>query len=258
MSEVWIRFNGKARGPYSLESLGQMHRSGQITDSHEVWLSDSAEWKSLGEINGQIRHISLKRSATRMPESNSLDAKNDDDSISPAHQKQAGLWRRFFARIFDVWFFMLVVCIPLIFAWAYYAPSSYLSFMPENELVAGICILFFVFIIDAIAYAIFGNTPGKALLGLRVKKANGGKYLFGEYAIRNLSVWWTGFALGIPLLNFVTMFLQFRKVKKTGFASYDADKKGEVVVVGASAFKTVFFVLGAIILLFTNSIVMNI
>ena len=115
-------------------------------------------------------------------------------------------------------------------------------------------ILLAVFVVDSVTYSIFGNTPGKALLGIKVRKPDGCKYLAEEYFVRNLSVWWSGLALGIPILNLVAMFIQCRRLKRDGFASYDLAKKGEVLVEGSSSFKTFVFVLGVIVLAVSNSI----
>ncbi|WP_404378006.1 RDD family protein [Vreelandella aquamarina] len=169
-----------------------------------------------------------------------------------------GPWRRFFARIFDIWFFTLIICIPLLFFWAYYFPFSYTSLVPKSEILLSMCLLLAAFVADSVAYSVFGNTPGKALLGVKVRKPDGCKYLAEEYFVRNLSVWWSGLALGIPILNFVAMFIQYRRLKKQGSASYDLAKESEVLIEGSSSIKTAVFILGVIALAVSNSILTSI
>lgn len=257
MQEAWIKFNGKARGPYSLESIKRMHDAGDIGDDHELWSDGMESWKTLGELRNQKIHINFKSAAETMPEFHNLDA-YDSESVKPqSHYKIAGAWRRFFARIFDVWNSLLLICMPLLFAWAYYSPYTYFKAVPQNELVLGILLTFIAFIIDSVIYDCFGNTPGKALLGLRLRKPNNEKYSSGEYLRRNMAAWWAGFAIGIPILNLVTMFSQYRRLKNTGYTIYDVDKKGIVVIENSGLFKTTFFILWSVILLIINSIVMN-
>lgn len=258
MTQIWVKFNGKARGPYSLDSFMRMHKSGEITDEHEVWSDDMEAWKKLGDIKSQKIHINFKPSAETAPKFHSLDVYSPKIEASTMRRNIAGPWRRFFARMFDVWFFTLSVCMPLLFFWAYYFPLSYISLIPKNEILLGMCILLAAFIADSIVYSIFGNTPGKALLGVKVRKPDGCKYLAEEYFVRNLYVWWSGLALGIPILNFVTMFMQYRKIKTKGFASYDLEKESEVLVERESSFKTAIFILGAITLAIINTILASI
>lgn len=258
MTQIWVKFNGKARGPYSLDSFMRMQSSGEITDEHEVWSDDMEAWKKLSDIKSQKIHINFKPTAKTVPGFHNLDVYSPKIEASPMQRNIAGPWRRFFARMFDVWFFTLSVCMPLLFFWAYYFPLSYISLIPKNEILLGMCILLAAFIADSIAYSIFGNTPGKALLGVKVRKPDGCKYLAEEYFVRNLSVWWTGLAFGIPLLNFAAMFVQYRKLKNKGFASYDSAKESVVIVEEGSSFKTAIFILGVIALAVINSILASI
>tara|TARA_R110000765_G_scaffold195825_11_gene301322 strand:+ start:173 stop:880 length:708 start_codon:yes stop_codon:yes gene_type:complete len=232
-----------------------MHNSGEITDEHEVWSDDMETWKKLSDIKSQKIHINFKPTAETIPEFHNLDVYSPKIEASSRQRNIAGPWRRFFARIFDVWFFIILVCMPLLFAWAYYSPYTYLSVMPQNEIVLSMGLIFAAFIIDSIAYDCFGNTPGKALLGLKLCKPNNEKYSPKEYLGRNLGVWWGGFALGIPVLSMVSMIIQYRRFKKSGYTLYDVDKKGTVIVEGKSIFKTAIFILLLISMVVINAVV---
>lgn len=257
MQEVWIKFNGKARGPYPLESIKRMHDKGKISDNHELWADGMDAWTTLGDIKNQKIHINFKSTEETMPESHDLDAYDSESTRTEKHYETAGAWRRFFARIFDVWNSLLLICMPLLFVWAYYSPHTYFKAVPQNELVLGMILIFIAFIVDSIIYDCFGNTLGKALLGLKLRKPGNEKYSSGEYLRRNMAAWWAGFAIGIPILNLVTMFNQYRRLKKTGYTIYDVDKKGVVIIEGSSLFKTTFFIFWSSILVIVSSIAVN-
>jgi TPR repeat protein len=76
-------------------------------------------------------------------------------------------------------------------------------------------------VLDAILYSVFGNTPGKALVGFKIKNAEGQALGFSQYLGRNLKVYVRGFGLGLPIVNFITMYNQSIRLRKGQQASYD-------------------------------------
>lgn len=78
--------------------------------------------------------------------------------------------------------------------------------------------------------AVCGNTPGKALLGLRVVDADGQRIGNRAYLNRNTRLWLGGYGLGIPLVNLVTVVRQFIRVLGRQPASYDVESCQRVIV----------------------------
>jgi len=75
--------------------------------------------------------------------------------------------------------------------------------------------------IEAALLASWGTTPGKALLGIAVRDAGGGKLRFGQ-ALRRTAAVWT-FGLGTTqLIGFVTGGLAFRRLRRQGATYWDA------------------------------------
>jgi uncharacterized RDD family membrane protein YckC len=60
-------------------------------------------------------------------------------------------------------------------------------------------------ILDAVAYALFGNTLGKWTAGIKVKSVSGDKVSFLTYLKRNFGMYLFGYGAGIPIVNLVTM-----------------------------------------------------
>ena len=106
----------------------------------------------------------------------------------------------------------------------------------------------FLFFLDAIVYALFGNTLGKKLMGIQVLEADGRKVSRSRYFRRNLQVFLEGYALGIPPLFLISFIWQSERVYRGKPATYDARLGFQVVSNGKSYVG--FFVVVWIILMF--------
>ncbi len=97
-------------------------------------------------------------------------------------------WRRWAARLLDVH----VEAILTIFLFVYGFGLSGLIwiFAIPGFLFDSLCYFMGVWILDSMEYALFGNTLGKFLFGVRIVKASGEKAKPSEYMKRNeWSVW---------------------------------------------------------------------
>lgn len=89
-------------------------------------------------------------------------------------------------------------------------------------------------LLDVPCTKLWGRTPGKALLGIRVQStANDGVITWNQAWKRSLLVWVKGLAIGIPLVWLVTSSVAMRRVIRTGLASWD--EASHTRVVGARA-----------------------
>jgi len=133
----------------------------------------------------------------------------------PPHLTRDTRWPRFFARIFDLWWETPLAALLM---------GSFLFFLyPElgDELFYLMCLPVALFF-DAVVYTIYGNTPGKALLRVKVvNKLDGSPLIFSQYLGRNLKLWIAGLAFGLPLFNIFTMARQAIRLGKGQPASYD-------------------------------------
>ena len=102
----------------------------------------------------------------------------------------AGPWSRWFARSFDVWWQTGLVALLLGHVLCQTSPA-FLRWLetPFGWKLFGLACLPGGLLLDAALLALAGNTPGKALLGLRVVTADGRKPGFGELVGRNFGLW---------------------------------------------------------------------
>lgn len=143
------------------------------------------------------------------------------DTHEPVLLTPAGPWRRFFARMFDIYVGVLLLGIVGDFTLGRYS-RSYVEFMaaPNNELLVGILFLPFALALDALFCHLFGNNLGKYLLGVKVVKMNG-KMDLDDWLSRAFNVWKSGLAFGIPLASLWTTLREKNKLGMMQLTTYD-------------------------------------
>lgn len=106
-----------------------------------------------------------------------------------------------------------------------YVLSPYYSYFVSRviEFTLSICEFYiFIFSIDCLIYHFTGNNLGKMILGLKIVNAATGNNLnLSDYSDRTMRQMFSGFCLGIPLLYFITFFIQYNIVFQKNRASYD-------------------------------------
>ncbi|WP_237066884.1 RDD family protein [Microbulbifer guangxiensis] len=99
----------------------------------------------------------------------------------------------------------------------------------DSLLFSALLGFFAMMLLDAPCTKIWGRTPGKMLLGLRVISSNEEDISWGRAWKRALLVWVRGLSFGIPLLFLLTSAVAMRKVVKTGLSSWDSSACTKVV-----------------------------
>lgn len=137
----------------------------------------------------------------------------------------AGPWRRFWAKLVDLYFYILVVGVPAIAVSSYFFPGFAAALnAPGAEQLLGLLLAPFSLLVEAVVFGWTGSTLGKWLLGLKVITLGGGRPTFSQYFRRQLGVWWGGLGLGIPLVTLFTMNHQHTRVKAGDNATYDVGR----------------------------------
>lgn len=211
MTAWWYAEHDKKVGPADIDELKRLLETGRIGLKTVLWREGMEAWRPLDEID----ELSTLKGAVPPP----LPAKTHAD---PLTYPLADRWPRFFARIFDVSWEVLIVSFALSAVLGRYS-ARFLEWInePGADLLFGILSLPIALLFDAFLYRAAGNTPGKALLGLTVTTLDGRPLSFVEYLGRNFSMWASGLALGFPLINLFTMATQSRRLSKGQQASYD-------------------------------------
>ncbi|MFC0250515.1 RDD family protein [Massilia consociata] len=134
----------------------------------------------------------------------------------------AAAWPRWFARTFDVWWQTSLVAVVAGVVLARTSPA-FLHWLetPFGWKSFGLMCIPAGLVLDALLQALAGNTPGKAMLGLKVVMADGRRPRLRELLGRNMNLWRAGLGFGLPLVSLFTMARQWLRLRKGGAASYD-------------------------------------
>lgn len=124
-------------------------------------------------------------------------------------------WVRYWARGLDSAFFGMALSLLLGF---FYEDALEMS----DQLFTLISLCLYVFF-EAALLAIFGTTPGKTLLKIRLRNNDDTKLSYGEALGRALSVWFRGVGLGIPLVNLFTHLSSYSRLSNYGATLWDAN-----------------------------------
>lgn len=214
MQHDWWYADGDSRkGPVDMNTLRQLLLEQMVSQATLVWKEGRESWAPLGEVP------ELKQVAQEVPP--------ELPKSASAHQAlsnlaQAGAGRRFWARIIDLW----LIALPTSFAASFALSSVSLSFglwiqQPGSEYAFGWLVLPLVLLIEAGIYALFGSTPGKAILGVSVTSMDSRRLTGAEYLRRQLGVYWYGLGTGFPLVPLFTMARQYSHLKAGRSAGYD-------------------------------------
>ena len=246
----WYERSGQRGGPVTEVELLALIGQGDLSATNLVWRDGFSEWTRLGDLpslaaqlpieppplpptlpTGAIpQSIASTTQAFRTARIALADSEPEDHSSwsnpSTANTVEApATWYRFFARQIDICLLGFPAIFLAFMALGLVIPPA-LSLKMQNPIVAnltGIALLCLIGpVIEAATASAFGNTPGKALFGLKVLPLEGGKLSFGEQAKRAYRVTVYGLGLYLPFISLFTCISQFDQVKKVGSAGYDA------------------------------------
>lgn len=141
---------------------------------------------------------------------------------APLALPRAQAWHRLFARLFDLWSLGLLAEIGVTFAASHVWPAfESWRLQPLSQFVLLWLLCPAVLLIEATVYAAFGNTFGKALMGIVVVTGDGRRADAFEYLQRLVGVYWYGLGAAFPPVAAFTMAHQYKRLAAKGKASYD-------------------------------------
>lgn len=216
MEEEWWYASGETRkGPVSLEALRQLLLERKVSEGTLVWKNGRESWAPLSEIPDLRQFVKAVP-----PELPKLSAREHLTALP-----LAGPWRRFFARLVDLWVIAFPASFAAAFALSRFSPAFGLWIQrPGSEYAFGFLLLPLVLLVEVGIVALFGTTLGKALLGVTVTTVGAQRPSATQYLQRQLGVYWYGLGTGFPLVSLFTMARQHGRLKAGRQAGYDEGK----------------------------------
>jgi uncharacterized RDD family membrane protein YckC len=194
-----------ARGPISKHELGRILADlGTGTSSLLVWRPGMSNWAPPGDVPALREFLQPRVDGEPWP-------------ASVTHP-----WRRYFARILDTTFFVVVffLFIGILFPSLFDSPPAKGAERAMEWLyqIAGF-VAYAPF--EAFCMHIFGNTVGKALYGIRVSAPTGGNMGLAVASKRSFHVLVRGIGLGIPVVCLITLLTSYNTLRHDGVTSWD-------------------------------------
>jgi len=222
--EIWIVEKGEKRGPFeAYEVRGRIEEAG-LTGDELAWHKDQEGWVALREMD-------IFRSAFE----ESREVPDIPPPAPPAPPGPPFPFRRFFARWFDIYLYLLLVCSLVRF-------SGYDLLDALMSSWALFSLLPFV-LLEAIVLHLTKTTPGKFLLGLRVVTPEEEALSLRAALVRSLRVYILGLGL-MPCFGVLTGICHVYCIwylMRRNEAPWDAASQNRVRGAGLLPFRIVIF-----------------
>ncbi len=179
--EIWIVEKGEKQGPFEAYEVRGRIEEARLTGDELAWHKDQEGWVALREMD-------IFRSAFE-------ESREVPDSPPPAPPGPPFPYRRFFARWFDIYLYLLLLCSVVRF-------SGYDLLEAMMSSWAMFSLLPFV-LLEAIVLHLTKTTPGKFLLGLRVVGPEEEALSLRAALVRSLRVYILGLGL-MPCFGVLT------------------------------------------------------
>lgn len=263
MANWWYIESDEKIGPCDKESFINIIQSKHLNGDTLVWTAGFKDWVKLSNISDFGEYLlkeelppplpndTLSEPAQQLKTNSAEQAMNDVTDKISKNYPNAGAWRRFFARIFDVYLLNIIIVSILVFTLSYNFRgfAEWINNGSQDMLFSIACVPLSL-AIESLIYSTFKSTPGKFLLGLNVLNYNGSKISGTDYFSRNAALYTSALALGLPLINLFTMYSQYRSLSGSGKSTYDKKLGYTVVRRNSGILKTLVFALLFIGLLF--------
>lgn len=146
-------------------------------------------------------------------------------TATPPHvAREPHPWRRYWARIVDTSIAGFVGAILLlVFRTEYFFEST------GAEYLATLVGLIQWMLIETWLLKKFGTTPGKKLMNIRIRSADGRPVRTRQAFNRSVGVWLRGLGCGLPVVSAITMLVGYSKLQKYGESTWDRDSGTRVI-----------------------------
>ena len=190
----------------------------------------------------KIEHSNVQEMENTAPVPD-LACEAENKQAIPPPPPLAGRWRRWAARMLDftlesIFVGVVVVIVAELGGFSLNVSSNLIP-STGSEFFFDILICFFAFLLDSLIYAIFGNTLGKWLFGVKAVMQLDKSSLTGFYYLtRNMYIYAFVFCFGAPVIKLITFAYQQQRVYEGKPTTYDEKLQVMSITHNTSRFKT--------------------
>ena len=207
--QIYLLQDGEKTGPFTGFEVAEEVRSGKASESTLAWHKGAEKWMPLEEIP------STSSIFVEPPPRVEVESVQDLRARMAPERMRSSI--RLSARLIDLFLLQWVVSVGVMaFGWMNATdlldrPHLGLQLLPAALLV----------VLEGFTISVFGTTPGKWLLKVKVVADDGGKIPLGISFYRALTVWWRGVGLWLVPLNILMMALAQASLLSTGKTPWD-------------------------------------
>lgn len=228
--KIWLLEDGERTGPHEVYTVRDMISNEEVNADTPAWYEGADGWVTLADVPAYSSDFSKSKKTDE--EDGGVSSLNKDEFVkklesqfqeqrhfgqaqpNSAQFQNEPLYpiRRLCARAIDFVFYMLVVIIVK-------AQLGINPFEAPNDLRELLFLVPYV-LLDGLALAYLGTTPGKWLLNIKLRSASGQKLKVDISIIRSLRVWVLGFAMHTFLI-YISLPLSWFFASKYGKFLWD-------------------------------------
>ncbi len=215
--EWWYIKDGTTFGPVTQRAMVGMFSDGTLKGSEWVWNPSLPAWTRSYQF--KVFEIFPPRPATQDQEPSTA---SEIPLPDPKGWRTAGPWSRLLAQGIDQYLTALIGGFlgGLVIAMAGISMGTGWG-DKVDELLLGLAFIPISLLLQAILLSTVGTTPGKALLRLHLRHADGRRPSLTELINRQGRLWVMGYALGMPLFSLFTFFLSYTRVGRGQPTAWD-------------------------------------
>lgn len=226
---IWyVQQHGDPR-PMTADDVFDLFRRGEISSETWIWREGLPNWLPLAQSElasglavatpgGRIEPT--WGSPSGVDPTPALAVQDDGWQDATPHP-----WRRYFARMIDVTLLSAMMGFVLGVVLVAVSPrlheAIFVKGIAANRLLDTLASLVLVIPANALLVGLFGTTPGKWSMGVRVTRRDGRPIGSGAALAREFEVWWRGFGCGIPLVSLATLIAGYTTLTRDGAATWD-------------------------------------
>jgi hypothetical protein len=251
--EIYLQKPGLGEGPYLLFQVREMLSDGRLTAEDHAWHEGQAEWLAIGEMESLRALLPTPEAPESSPEPPTppelpptraraaVERGGFQEVYATSRTRQGWAWRRFWARTMDLaGFYTLLWLGGYKLGVLYYSDILIPAELPRIASVA--CWI----LVEALFLNMWGTTPGKWLMGLRVVGWDGGKLPMPRALKRSASVWLNGTGLGVQVAQQLFQAFSLFRYVQLGTTTWDDWAGSTVQVKRASIFPIIGTLLAAV------------
>ena len=161
------------------------------------------------------------------------------------YRSMAKPWSRYWSRLLD----MFIWALPLAIGFGALYPTQALWFSTHDDtgLLLSFLLMPLIMVVDALCLALLGNTPGRAIVGIRVETIRHKRLSISTALNRNGQIYLRGFGLTIPIVSLFTLSSSYDKVKSGEQTTWDRDLYTRVYDVSSNPIR--IFICAALVLI---------